>query len=978
MNLTEAFQALDKLDEEVFSVTDTDLSKLQDFMTSDDSIDEVDIFNLDAECDCEEESHEGETVLDCCVCHSKLLKPVEEVIVDEESELVNKGEECPYCFSTEGYKVVGEIKSTKDNTIEVEESLKESTSIPFKSVKTGTVFRLAKDWKYDLVDNFYTYDHWDNEEQAKDFLKKHAELVKGRWVVFPKGTQFKLTWMRGNAATVQVKDFNLELPLSLDDFDEEVESGIFDFDDSSIVTEAVDLSTKDNTIASVLKDNMDKLYSITNPNELRNAIIEIVDDSNIADKPAVQKLKRDLFSKKSVSALLSTIATYMTGDKVIKTNKRGKMTEAATDNLGTDIDKYQKWVDYDMKRYHKISNKTNNYIRKAGLQVVKDKYGDYQVIAGKYDIDETINESNSTKKSDKNESLNETSNDRIQKLLSIIDNSFEVLEDAPINEDVLEEAKQIRLSSIPGVTRDPSNDFSDDGNRFQAYLYKGIVPITYSRADGDVYITIAFHDLDNINYEEYHEFPSYMYADDFNGVSVEEFDPQVFKKNLDAAYEDVTMFLGNVKEVDPQQLEDRIKAINNACKEYEEKVKQYIKDNALDIIKLTDYQFKRLKEYVTRSATRTADAIRDASASSQRAFMSDDVEKLKERISSSWNFKYIEELINSVKESLEGYTQLKLFDDDMVHDIDVLYRWSPEEVEPILVKHGSDMNNDNWIEGLDLSAAYAELMSMFKSKYADDDEIDYEVAKVLGFDESLKESTSMSRKQMINYLERRYSKRENADRIEDILSHILGSDDLPDDDPKEGMWANFTDEQLRDAINSYEGYRKVSLKESVKDVTITTDDSKTTVTSEDDGKVSVTTEPIKNTDETDEVIAPVSEETEREIDINSIDKNSINEVTEKCLKENFNNITFFRTNNVTRNTNAFVVEGVIGLKSGKKHNTRFLFESSMTDNNKVSFSGKNRTLKDKSLSLIGTVDKNNKLISESLTISNASNDVKGV
>lgn len=81
--------------------------------------------------------------------------------------------------------------------------------------------------------------------------------------------------------------------------------------------------------------------------------------------------------------------------------------------------------------------------------------------------------------------------------------------------------------------------------------------------------------------------------------------------------------------------------------------------------------------------------------------------------------------------------------------------------------------------------------------------------------ESLKESISMSRKQMISYLERRYSKRENADRIEAILSHIYGSNDFPDDDPKEGMWANFTNEELRDAINSFEGYRKVELKESI-------------------------------------------------------------------------------------------------------------------------------------------------------------------
>ncbi len=586
MNLTEAFQALDKLDEEVFSVTDTDLSKLQDFMTSDDSIDEVDIFNLDAECDCEEESHEGETVLDCCVCHSKLLKPVEEVIVDEESELVNKGEECPYCFSTEGYKVVGEIKSVEDNTIESDDDADDDTEIdectdaPVITEDVDSDFEDAKEmWEmedpdFDLeeyIDDFYT-------KAVKELSKKYKDLEVEPSIQSGRGTVFA-SYTRNDGKNVRAEwSYEDEVDslegafldaTSADEFFAAVKSFIEENLKNAVAVEEslkesakVDLLTKDNTIASVLKDNMDKLYSITNPNELRNAIIEIVDASNIADKPAVQKLKRDLFSKKSVSALLSTIATYMTGDKVIKTNRRGKMTEDVADNLGTDLDKYQKWVDYDMKKYHKISDKTNNEIRKAGLQVVKDKYGDYQVIAGKYDG-------------------------------------------------------------------------------------------------------------------------------------------------------------------------------------------------------------------------------------------------------------------------------------------------------------------------------------------------------------SLKENESKS------------------------------------------------------------------IKESVKDVTITTDDSRTTMTSEDNGKVSVTTEPIETSDETDEIIAPVSEETEREIEINSIDKDTIEEVTEKCLKENFNNVTFFRTNNVTRNTNAFVVEGVIGLKSGKKHNTRFLFESSMTDNSKVSFSGKNRTLKNKSLSLIGTVDKNNKLISESLIISNASNDVKG-
>lgn len=263
--------------------------------------------------------------------------------------------------------------------------------------------------------------------------------------------------------------------------------------------------------------------------------------------------------------------------------------------------------------------------------------------------DMKIKESKSIK-----ESLNEATTDRIQSLLNIIDKSFEVDEDTSINEEILHEDNKIRLSAIPGVTRNREGDFTDDGNRFQAYLYKGLIPITYLRADGEVYITIAFHDLANINYEEYKEFPSYTHADDFNGVSVGDFDPQVFKKNLDAAYDDVIMFLDNVEEVDSQQLEDRIKIINSACKEYEEKVKQYIKDNALNIIKLSDYKFSELKNYVTYASNKTADAIRDASASSQRSFMSYDIEKLKERISNSWNFKYIKNIINSVKESFKS------------------------------------------------------------------------------------------------------------------------------------------------------------------------------------------------------------------------------------------------------------------------------------------------------------------------------------
>lgn len=51
------------------------------------------------------------------------------------------------------------------------------------------------------------------------------------------------------------------------------------------------------------------------------------------------------------------------------------------ESLGQDLTEYQKWVDYDMKRYGKISARTEELLRKAGLEVVKDDHDAWSVIA---------------------------------------------------------------------------------------------------------------------------------------------------------------------------------------------------------------------------------------------------------------------------------------------------------------------------------------------------------------------------------------------------------------------------------------------------------------------------------------------------------------------------------------------------------------------------------------------------------------------
>lgn len=48
-----------------------------------------------------------------------------------------------------------------------------------------------------------------------------------------------------------------------------------------------------------------------------------------------------------------------------------------------DIEKYQTWVDYDMKKYGHISEETNEALKRANLIIVKDEYGDYEVIVKK-------------------------------------------------------------------------------------------------------------------------------------------------------------------------------------------------------------------------------------------------------------------------------------------------------------------------------------------------------------------------------------------------------------------------------------------------------------------------------------------------------------------------------------------------------------------------------------------------------------------
>ena len=136
----EAFKSLNFLNENDFSLNSVaDIDDMSNFLKSDvDMLDTQKVIDPDA--DTEEElkdSYVGKVILSCPVCHSLVYKDVDDIHKDEEDELVNIGDECPFCYTTDGFRIVGQVTpfiddsedagmpdmEDEDNKEEVDESL---------------------------------------------------------------------------------------------------------------------------------------------------------------------------------------------------------------------------------------------------------------------------------------------------------------------------------------------------------------------------------------------------------------------------------------------------------------------------------------------------------------------------------------------------------------------------------------------------------------------------------------------------------------------------------------------------------------------------------------------------------------------------------------------------------------------------------------------------------------------------------------
>lgn len=83
-----------------------------------------DVYDLEAEAKEDlKQSYIGKVILDCNVCHSNVFFDKADVTEDE-SGLVCKDIECPYCMSNEGYTIIGEVKPfAEEGSEELEEPI---------------------------------------------------------------------------------------------------------------------------------------------------------------------------------------------------------------------------------------------------------------------------------------------------------------------------------------------------------------------------------------------------------------------------------------------------------------------------------------------------------------------------------------------------------------------------------------------------------------------------------------------------------------------------------------------------------------------------------------------------------------------------------------------------------------------------------------------------------------------------------------
>lgn len=191
------------------------------------------------------------------------------------------------------------------------------------------------------------------------------------------------------------------------------------------------------------------------------------------------------------------------------------------------------------------------------------------------------------------------------------------------------------------------------------------------------------------------------------------------------------------------------------------------------------------------------------------------------------------------------------------------------------------------------------------------------------------------------------------------------------------------------------------LTEEFEKVEVATENQKVTLDADDDGKLTIEAEPVEDEedeeeDEEEEVLAPVPDEVSDEIDatannsepedeeveydVEDFDSDSFDELGESYLKSVYENVSSYKTTDVSSKGNTLVVEGLIKFNSGKMKPTKFIFEANTaTKNNKLRFIGENKqiTRGRKAFTITGKLNENKSFITERFNYNYMTKNEKG-
>lgn len=396
--LAEAFKALDDVEdvtpclhEEMFTVDSDGLSELADFeVESEKSEDKKRV--IDPEAKNEEElksSYVGKVIIDCNQCHSKVYKDKEDIVIDGDD--VNKEEECPYCFATEGFKVVGEVAPYTETKVDVEVEDKDTMA---ESVRRRP--RAAKKTNIKVVEEF---------EGSPDASAIIDDLVDSAKLIYKEQDDPDID-EAVSAAIVDGLIYYADILKLADaydviDYGELEDKFIDDLSDEMRTKLEHILAEEDDEIEESVKGRGNKKRGFAESKKPRHKG-KLTESDRIRWRD-IDNIPYDIgqMSDKARNALdhamkMSDKARYHDNDekkarridRKINSLKDYKFVE----DLGDDVAKYQRWVDYDMKRYGKISDKTKSYLDRAGLEVVKDDHKDYEVIAKDEGLKESLEE----------------------------------------------------------------------------------------------------------------------------------------------------------------------------------------------------------------------------------------------------------------------------------------------------------------------------------------------------------------------------------------------------------------------------------------------------------------------------------------------------------------------------------------------------------------------------------------------------------